>query len=252
MPIKGGSYPKPLLSLRATIRLNTMRMRTLVVVVAGLLLAAGVAPALADQVPLLDSVTASTNPGKFLWNFTSTINVGQRLSPLGAIPGPGATPQDDTRSIKDYLTLYDFGGFTGTVILGDPTRFAVASYTLGSTPVLTTPPDLPGFMNITIYRIPETPNCCAFTGAYTFSIESVLGRARSAQGFFAADATANAPGLPADNTGVSNVGRVEVPAEPIVDGGCNFDPALCVPEPGTVLLMGSGLIALGIYRGRQG
>jgi hypothetical protein len=88
---------------------------------------------------------------------------------------------------------------------------------------------------------------------FVFSVESTFGELDWSLGFFAADATTNAPGLPADNTGVSNVGNVEVPFPSHGDPRCAFEPTNCVvPEPGTVLLVVSGLIALGIYRRRQG
>jgi hypothetical protein len=180
------------------------------------------------------------------------------VSPLGSVPG-AFTPIDNTRSIKDYLTLYDFSGFTGNVIV--PAGYAFQSLPTGSTPALAPPPpagfDWSFIPNVTIYKIltTEDPPCCSQPGpsVFAFSVESTFGGFARSLGFFAADATTNAPGLPADNTGVSNVGNVEVPFPSHGDPRCAFEPTNCVvPEPGTVLLVVSGLIALGIYRRRQG
>src|SRR5881409_657193 len=106
-----------------------MRLRILAVLVLGLVLAAGAVPARADIIPVLVSITPSS--GGFLWTYDASVNLGQKVSPLGTKPG-AATPVDDTRSINDYLTIYDFSGFTGVVNV--PFGFNSQSLPLGSTP----------------------------------------------------------------------------------------------------------------------
>lgn len=213
-----------------------MRLRTLTVVATGLMLAMGAAPARADVIPLLINVEPSfVNPGNFLWTYLATINPGQKQSSMGSVPGV-ATPEDETRSILDYLTIYDWSGFTG-VVIADPTLYRFQALPFGSTPALTNPLDGP-IVNITLYRNPDNP--LELTGAFTFAIESTFDRPVAVQGYFASDATKNAPGTPSDNTGLSNAGRVEAPFR-----------VQQVPEPGTLLLVGAGLFGLGIYRRKK-
>ena len=218
-----------------------MRLRILIVLVTVAVLAAGAMPARADVIPVLQTILPSS--GGFMWTYTANVNSGQKLSPLGAVPGPGATPLDNTRSIEDYLTMYDFSGFTGIALV--PSGFNYVSYAQGSTPAVINPPfgDSINVPNVTIFKILTTaePPCCSLVGpsVFTFSIESRFGSIARTLGEFASDATKDAPGDPSNNTGVSNTGFVESPFQ--------FTP---VPEPGTLLLVGAGLLGLGIYRRR--
>jgi hypothetical protein len=65
--------------------------------------------------------------GGFLWNYSASITESDRLSPLGSVPTAGFNPEDNTRSIKDHLTIYDFGGFTGRVILPNTAQWSLVS-----------------------------------------------------------------------------------------------------------------------------
>jgi hypothetical protein len=209
-----------------------MRHRTLIALAVGALLALGAVPAQADLIPVLTGVTPG--PGGFLWTFDVTVAPDQKMSPLGVTPGPGVTPADDTRSLKDYVTFYDFGG---VVILPDTTGFGFATYDIGSTPTRANPDaDLANFINITVYRQGDL----SLPGPTTFTVTIGSIFSSPVLGFFSSDGTKQAPGTPTNNTGVSNAGRVETP----------FRLAQ-VPEPGTLLLMGAGLLGLGMYRRRN-
>lgn len=217
-----------------------MRLRIFAVLVLGVLLVVGAVPARADIIPVLISVTPSGS-GTFLWTYEAGVTVGSKVSPLGAIPGP-ATPVDNTRSIKDYVTLYDFGGFTGEVIV--PGGYDFQSLPLGSTPdAVNVGPssDLESILNITVYKILTTtePPCCSQPGpsVFVFSIESTFGETARVGGLFTSNTTKDAPGTPSNNTDLANIGFVESPFQ-----------VTQVPEPGTLLLVGAGLFALGLYR----
>src|SRR5438093_10627639 len=146
-----------------------MRLRTLAIIAGGLLLTAISVPARADF--MIDLMNVVPSSGGFLWNYSASIMASDRLSPLGSVPAPGFNPEDNTRSIKDYLTIYDFSGFTGRVVVPNPTQWSFVSYSFGSTPADVIPEDSPAFPNITIYRIPEAQqNCCGTIGAASYSL----------------------------------------------------------------------------------
>jgi hypothetical protein len=217
-----------------------MRFRIFAVLVLGVVLAVGAVPARADIVPVLLSVTP-TGTGTFLWTYEAGVNAGTKVSPLGSVPG-AFTPIDNTRSIEDYLTLYDFGGF---ITANVPVGFAFQSLPTGSTPALAPTPaglDLSTIPNVTIYKVLTTsePVCCSIVGpsVFTFSVESIFGGTARTLGFFASDATKDAPGDPSNNSDQAGSGFVESP----------FQVVQQVPEPGTLLLVGAGLFGLGIYR----
>jgi hypothetical protein len=222
-----------------------MRLKVAVMLAAlGVVLSS--APARAEIHPVLQGILPSTAlglpPGNFVWMYEASINPNQKVSPEGSAPPGTNTPEDTARLLVDYLTIYDFAGFTGTVIM-DPSLFLFQSLPIGSTPGLTDPTtDSAVVNNVTFYRNPDGTIELLGPSVFFFGIESSFGSEAAVLGYFAADATTHAPGNIVDNTGVSNVGRVTSPFRAGVSQ---------VPEPGTLLLMGSGLIALGIYRRKR-
>jgi hypothetical protein len=216
-----------------------MRLRIAMAVAAGMLVAAAAVPVHAGITLELNSVTPSvTNPGAFLWTYQASITAGDRLNSGGTVPAPGINPEDDevpgANSIKDYVTVFDFGGFTGNVVLPGG-GFAFVSYPLGSTPADQIPEESAGFPNITIYY--NVGADIVGPGSAFFSIESIFGLESARIGSFSGENTLHNPGSAVDGSGVSASGEIESP----------FQVAQ-VPEPGTLLLMGASLLGLGIYR----
>jgi len=120
-----------------------------------------------------------------------------------------------------FFTIYDFAGATTG---SGPAGWAMTVQNVGVTPPLVLPGDNPAIPNVTF----------TYTGATIvgqqdlgiFSIDSIYNQA--VEGYFAGLATRNTG--PLAGTTISNVGNVEVPT--------------VVPEPATMTLIGTGLIAM--------
>jgi PEP-CTERM motif-containing protein len=213
-----------------------MRLRTLLTVVAGLLLLS-VVPAQAAIIPVLISVT-NPEPGLFLWTYRADITVNTGMD-NGSVPPPGKELGPDTNgTVADYVTIYDFAGFTGLVQVSDPGGLAFVSYVTGTTPAEVNPiPPETAVPNITIYRTgPElVESSFFFAVGSTFSADFIAFSPYSST-------STDRSGSASDGRSVANTGDTETPFRALQQQ---------VPEPGTLLLMGAGLLGMGLFRRKQ-
>lgn len=213
-----------------------MRLRTLIVVAAGLVAVSAV-PAQATIIPVLISV-AEPGPGFFLWTYRAEITTSTGMdSGTEPLPGKEAAP-DTAGTVADYVTIYDFAGFTGLVQFSGE-GFDSRSYLVGTTPaeVNPIPPELVDVANVTIFR---TGAEIVGPDAFFFALESSFGEEFIEFSPYAAAAT-DRSGTSTDGRAVANTGDTQTP----------FRALQQVPEPGTLLLVGAGLLGLGIYRRKQ-
>ena len=205
-----------------------MRFRTLLAI-AGVTLFAGAVPASADLTPILESIVAT--PDGFLWTYRVELSASQDMRDDGAIPTAGVNPEDDANAVKDYLTIYDFAGLQTAhpgVVQFSEGGFDYRIYTFGATPSDTLPEE-DADPNVTIFRVEGD-----LTGPTTFFVALLS----SVSGPVSLNSYAGEGTNRQLNTGESNVGEVLGPGR---------GPSQ-VPEPGTLFLVGGGLLALGMFR----
>jgi len=195
-------------------------------------------PASADIVLEFLGVSVSpVDPGHFRWTYNAHVGPVSRVNAPGdGIAGPAA-PLPGSSNPGDFVTLYDFRGFTGVAGVTGPAaaEWSVLAPLTGPTPgsgadghfPTQLPPDNGTIENIAFRKIAGAPIFTTPIGApfATFFADSIFG-IEGLGSYVSADHVSD-PGNALDNTSQSRTSSVLTTAVPVA-----------LPEPGTMLLFG--------------
>jgi hypothetical protein len=217
----------------------TMRMKTLMVVAALAACALAVPTAEAAITPTLIAVTPNGD-GTFTYTYNVDLAEDQNAMNDGAFP-TGTTPTgpgDPGAAFQDYFTIYDFAGLIDATSSTQPAGWTFSFALTGPSGSTVGPADDPGLINVYWVRTGEDLTGPQDLG--NFSVRSAFGLV--ALDNYTSDATRSQG--PTAGTAVASIGSTNVPQ---AQGGNPFQ----VSEPGTLMLLGSGLLGLGLFRRKK-
>ena len=176
---------------------------------------------LANIIPTSITVTGT---GPYTWTYDLQLSSDQNVN-SGFAPTVNPVPHINL-NFAGFLTIYDFAGYV-TGSCSGPTGWACTSQNVGYTPDDVIPTDNPNLVNI--------------TWAYT-SGPTLLGQPSGIDlGFFSAVSTYNNPTLVSyASRGIANNGPQ---IGTIADNVGNTQGPAPIPEPATLALLGSGILA---------